>query len=589
MLRERATCAVALLLALILPSCGRRSEPSMSDVDLLEGRFLADYYEFHPNQASHIGLRQYDGRSVSLSPAAIDRRIDRLKQHLALVIALRQRSLSPDEALLARLIDYRIRAELLDLEVIERWRHDPQEYLQRPFDFIVYLMNTSTGSFSDRLRSMVIHLHGLEAMMANMRANLVGVPELRVRRSLELGARLRAVLDGALPEWGVEAAGVDVRLREDFKLALERAVRSLDLGTEWLESSLLPVATGDPVLGRESFALKLLFEEVSEIPLPELSALAGRRLEESRSSFLELARRLAPDRSPAELVRMIGAERGSAGDTESDLRSYVDEVRGFSVDRGLVPETAAQIAVEVRAAPDYLRGGPRGIWLDPPPSSVVSVPGDSADEEWSPAELESAGLYYATPPADWTQERKDARFAELHGAALALAAARETVPGRYLMSYYAAGIPNASRRILASRGAQDGWAEYAEEVVLEQGYGSQDQAFAVLHAWRSLVAACRLVAVVRLHTEGATLEESQRLFVESCFLTSEAARREAEDALLDPVGAFGVLAKSQILDLREQYRDRLGAAFRLAEFHKEFLEEGPIPISLVRQRLLASE
>ena len=44
--------------------------------------------------------------------------------------------------------------------------------------------------------------------------------------------------------------------------------------------------------------------------------------------------------------------------------------------------------------------------------------------------------------------------------------------------------------------------------------------------------------------------------------------------------------KHAILDLREAYRRRRGAAFRLQEFHDRFLSYGSIPVTMIRERML---
>lgn len=522
---------------------------------------------------------------MAVTPLAVARRIDQLKLQLAQLIALRGRDLTADEAMWARWIDYRIRAELLDLEVIEAWKHDPIKYFRPTFTSIAYLLELAPGSPSDRVRSVQNHLHELDGMMANMRGNLDRVPDAALDRSMEVGARLERALESEIPEWGNPAAGVDVRLRESFQLALERATQSVDLGIGWLENAPRDDDT-ELALGEENFVMSLLFNEGIAIPLAELRETAVRSLDEDQAAFLDAARAIDPSRTPRQLLDSNGGAV-SPEETATEFRRYLDQVRRFAIDHGLVPE-AEYGTIEVQEAPEYQRQPLTGVWLEPMVATAVSL-GQETLSTTTETALLHARLYFSPPAAGWPEELILERNAELQGPALMLSAASEALPGRYLMDFYVTKLPTATRRLLRSRGAEDGWAAYAEELLVEQGFGGDDPRVRLVYLWRNLIADCRLVAAVRLHTEGASLEGATDLFVNRAYLPRELARLEARRALLDPSATVGSLAKRQILDLREQYRQRQGDSFRLEEFHAAYLALGPVPVSFASQRLLASD
>ena len=110
-----------------------------------------------------------------------------------------------------------------------------------------------------------------------------------------------------------------------------------------------------------------------------------------------------------------------------------------------------------------------------------------------------------------------------------------------------------------------------------------------MYAIRSYYADCRLLATIRLHTGGASLDDAVALFVDRAYVPEEWARLEARRALLDPSGAAETLAKREIIEIREQYRPMRGGSFRLDEFHADYLALGPIPVPLARERLLKPE
>jgi len=64
------------------------------------------------------------------------------------------------------------------------------------------------------------------------------------------------------------------------------------------------------------------------------------------------------------------------------------------------------------------------------------------------------------------------------------------------------------------------------------------------------------------------------------------AEREARRGTLDPTYLVYTLGKMEIIKLREDYRQRAGASFRLGEFHDRLLAHGSPPVKILRMALL---
>jgi uncharacterized protein (DUF885 family) len=64
------------------------------------------------------------------------------------------------------------------------------------------------------------------------------------------------------------------------------------------------------------------------------------------------------------------------------------------------------------------------------------------------------------------------------------------------------------------------------------------------------------------------------------------ATREAKRGTSDPTYLVYTLGKLQILKLREDYHKKQGAAFSLEQFHDEFIQQGGVPIKLIRKTML---
>src|SRR3954463_11509644 len=98
--------------------------------------FVDEYFnalfEWSPSTATAIGFHQYDSKLEDFSASAIGRRIDKLKQLQGDLSRVRATRVSADDEIGAEILDHQIRAELLDLETLETWRHNPMNYAGVP-------------------------------------------------------------------------------------------------------------------------------------------------------------------------------------------------------------------------------------------------------------------------------------------------------------------------------------------------------------------------------------------------------------------------------------------------------------------------
>jgi uncharacterized protein (DUF885 family) len=100
---------------------------------------------------------------------------------------------------------------------------------------------------------------------------------------------------------------------------------------------------------------------------------------------------------------------------------------------------------------------------------------------------------------------------------------------------------------------------------------------------RALLRDCRYVVGIKLHTQGMTVEEGARVFVEKGFQEPANAYEESRRGAYNPTYLYYTLAKLLIQDLRDEYRSRTGAS--LKQFHDAFVAQGGLPIPLVRRIL----
>jgi uncharacterized protein (DUF885 family) len=137
------------------------------------------------------------------------------------------------------------------------------------------------------------------------------------------------------------------------------------------------------------------------------------------------------------------------------------------------------------------------------------------------------------------------------------------------------------RRTLHSAAFIEGWAHYAEELCVEEGFLSDDPRFAVGVWLEALVRVTRLACAIGVHTAGMSVAEGARRFEADTHLAGPAALSEARRATFDPTYGRYTWGKLEIMDLREQARKQWGNGFTLLRFHTALMELGSPPLGLL--------
>jgi len=83
-----------------------------------------------------------------------------------------------------------------------------------------------------------------------------------------------------------------------------------------------------------------------------------------------------------------------------------------------------------------------------------------------------------------------------------------------------------------------------------------------------------------------TFDQGVEFFMREGFLSRAYAEVETKRGTSDPTYLYYTLGKLEILKLREDYRKKMGSHFSLEQFHNEFMEQGGVPIKLIRHTML---
>jgi uncharacterized protein (DUF885 family) len=565
-----------LLLALSLSASAAAPASQSAAFSQFVDRYLDQFARRHPSIAGGNGIHQHDALLDDFSAAAVQREIRGLKRERAELRAFAPARLTADERVDRTILLGVIDGWLLEQETLQNWRRNPMLYASALSDGVHNLMTMENAPAPVRMRRVISKLAGVPALVRAAHENLVNPPRLFTERGVGMMRGAAQMLENDLRLAFASEAGTP--LMDSLTQAAAVARPLIVQCADWLESDVLPRATGDFIIGATAVARRYRSEELIDMPLPTLIAIGERELANYQTQFRAAAARLSPNRHAQEVWAEVKRDHPQRGDVVAATQRIVDSLTAFIIAKGLAEVPATERVVVAAARPFEL--GFASMHASPP-------------LEITPVK----SFYYITDAnANDAPAQQAAWLERFNYASLAITSAHEAMPGHWLHSTYMRKTPGKVRRIWIGlnpfpqpSSGQDGWAHYAEQLMVEEKFGDGNPRYEMAQLSDALTRVCRLLSGIRVHSREWTLEQAQRCFTEQAYVAAPAAKREAERATYDPTYGGYFLGKRGLLTLRRDVAAKRGNAFNLRTFHEEIMTNGIAPILAHRQLLLPGD
>jgi len=322
--------------------------------------------------------------------------------------------------------------------------------------------------------------------------------------------------------------------------------------------------TGDPdaALGPAALGSLLSSAEDLDVDLDRLAARADAERDRLMARLTESCAAIDRGRPPLDVARDLVREHPDADGVIEAARKWTRLAIDFTRDHDLVPYQDGECLVGL--APESRR------W-----AMAMMSPA-------APGEPEGPSWYHITPPEpSWPASDAEEWLQVFSETTLPGITVHEVAPGHFSHGRAIRRAPTPVRRTLHSAAFVEGWAHYAEELCVEEGFCDGDPRFAVGVWLEALVRVTRLACGLGMHAGGMTVEEAARRFTADTHISGAAAMAEARRATFDPTYGRYTWGKLEIMDLRERARQRWGAGFSLRRFHAALLDLGSPSLGLI--------
>jgi uncharacterized protein (DUF885 family) len=212
----------------------------------------------------------------------------------------------------------------------------------------------------------------------------------------------------------------------------------------------------------------------------------------------------------------------------------------------------------------------------PTPAYLQSVRGSASFSAASGDHGDESDLFYITTGG--AEGVKNGLRGRLHREYRFLTA-HETVPGHQLLDSVRRSLPNQIRRQIESPLFYEGWACYAESLLVEYGYvrSSMEE---LVDMKRRLWRAARCQVDVGLNTGKLSQEDAIGLIAAAGFSKEEAGRQVDRFKLNPGYQLCYTLGHHEIMALRKRYGSDMGRG----RFHRHLLEGGEMAFHLAEER-----
>ena len=569
----------------------------------LSEEFIHETLALSPSSASQAGYHHHvdpkTGKTVALDALLDDVSAAGIAEQRRVYAQWRERfhveaplaSLGTQDAADWRLIDDQIGLNLLELDRIQDYKHNPTVYVELLGAALFQPLTEQYAPENVRLGDILSRLAAIPRFLDQARSQLADADPIFIKVAIEENdGNIDLIQNSIAPTFRAEP-----KLKAQFDQIAPSAVEALKNFSRWLEGDLAKRKTERTWrLGKNLYAEK--FRLVMETPITPDQVLtdAERELKRTRAEMLEIALQLHKQYFPehddhaslsaqqrenkviGEVLQRISEDHPKRDDLTQTVKDDLAGIQQFIIEKKIV-SLKSRDNLKVIPTPPFMRG-------------IYSVAGFHSAP---PLDPNAEAQYWVTPIDPKTPEDKaESKLREYNNWVLKWLSIHEALPGHYVQAEHANEIQPVTRRLVRSlygNGAYgEGWAEYIAQVMMQQGFADNDPRYRISYLKIWLRAVGNAILDVRMQTMGMTDNEAMSFMMNEAFQTRAEADGKLQRAKLSstqlPTYYVGTSAWWR---LRKTYEAAKGKNFTLIDFHDQALDQGALPVPWLESILLS--
>ena len=564
---KRVYLGFTILLILLYSYCTKQDENVRFEA--LANHYIEGFLQRNPLWATQLGDHRYDSVFGDYSIEAAEELKNYSQLYLDSLNAIDQGKLSLTNRIDRMILQNSLEYTIFEFDTLKEYEWNPLLY--NTGQGIYGLLARDFAPLKQRLMSVNARLKGIPAVIEQAKLNLKNPPKIHTETAILQNKGNIGLIFGELDAF-IENVP---ELKDTIIPNQKRATEALKDYGKWLEETLLPRSSGDFRLGNEKFRKKLYYTLQSDLTKEDILDRAMKDLKTTQDQMFETALKLYKGSDTGNKKEVIKSVLNDLADEHPTNENIVERAKGalksttdFVRSQQLV--TVPDKPLEIIVMPEF----ERGVAV-----AYCDAPG--------PLEKEGKTLFSISPtPDNWTDARVRSFFREYNNYMLQDLCIHEAMPGHYLQLAHSNKFqaPTMIRAIFASGTFIEGWATYAEQLMVEQGYGGPQVKMQQLKMRLRLI--INAIIDQKIHTAGMTEKEAMALMTEEGFQEEgEAAGKWRRACLTSTQLSTYYVGNSELNDLRTAYESKYGKNVDLKTMHDAILAYGSPAAKFVKMHL----
>jgi uncharacterized protein (DUF885 family) len=555
------------LIGLVLFSCVRKGAEDQK-FKVLVDEFLDGYFEAHPVWATYTGEHEYDGFLDDFSPEAISAEGDRLKSFLTRMETIDTTELNDTNLVDFNILENEIHGQLLRYEEEKPWEKSPLMYNYLVGGSINSLITRDFAPWGERMRDVLSRLKQIPRLLEQAKSNLDNPAEINTKTAIRQNKGTISLIKNELSK----LLDKSLNLKDSLAAESEKVVAALEDYQKFLENDLLPRSKGDFRLGKELYNKKLRYTLQSDLPSDEIVRRAEQETKSVRKRMFDISLPLHQKLFPTRKHKETGKELENA-----IIKEVLDEIAKDHCKKDELLAVCRQIMkdlevfVKEKDLVDLTGINPLEVEWEPEFSRGIAVAGLDAP---GPLDKDQKAFYRVSPlPDDWTKEQVESYLREYNNYMLVDLSVHEAMPGHYVQLFYANQFPSLVRAIFGNGAFMD-----------------FDPRYELQRLKMYLRAVLNSILDAKIHAGDMTKEEAIKLMTEGGFQErSEAEGKWGRACLTSTQLSTYFVGIQEILDLENDYKERMGEKFSQKEFNHKLLSQSSPPVRFMKEIILEKE
>jgi uncharacterized protein (DUF885 family) len=575
---------VSIFAVSLLFSCNKSSKTNTDKAldqkfDKYKDGFVTDLWKINPGWASGVGYHKLD--SILVVPDSKETKVQ-LDFANAQLDSLKQydiESLSDNNKTDFQMIKNQLEATIFSIEELKSTEWNPAEY--NVCGAFAEILNGKYDSLEVRLKAFNIKMNNIpayyEAAKKNIKNPTIEHTDLAIAQNIGGSAVFEADLNTALEQSKLTAAE-----KKEMQDKAKVSVKAIKDYADWLQK--LPNKTPRSFrLGADLYAKKFNFDIQSSYTADEIYKIAVDHKNDLHEKMFVIADKLwkkykgnAPKPTDKldvikQVIDKISLQHTTPEKFQSEIEKQIPELTAYVKAKNLLYIDPSKPLV-VRKEPAYMAGVA---------GASISAPG--------PYDKNANTYYNVGSMSGWTAENAESYLREYNDYILQILNIHEAIPGHYTQLVYSNQSPSIIKSILGNGAMVEGWAVYAEKMMLESGYKNSDEMWLMYYKW-NLRTTCNTILDNSVHTKDMSKEDAMILLTREAFQQQAEAEGKWKRVTLSQVQLCSYFTGyTEIYNLREELKKKEGDKFNLKQFHEKFLSFGSAPVKYIKELMLSKE